>query len=283
MVSNEMGSYISSYWRYKILKKHYHRGSNMQEKKECMIKIMSFSFLKKTMTKKMLTSLYAMVMAVCFTLPAYSKTPKESITPATQPPEQKVEQVSIRPDGYNTGLIYSIQKDNCTIEWITRNNEPDIIKNWSQCPASLSEQLPLMKQLCSSYLSKDKNANALRAFFWGRLLPDEMPGPPELSMRLALAAHKSTGWDAKRGRAKNGDDYGLVKNLANSAMIYPELTKLFERFNKSIKLSCVEKLCIMKAKDLPFFEQLKQQGVKAEEKLPFDFVAWFTITAVSQN
>lgn len=257
----------------------------MQEKREFFIKIKSFIFLKKSTAEILLPGIYTLVLAAYFVLPTCSRIPKESSTTMIQPQplEQKIEQVNIKPDDYNTGLIYSIQKDNCTIEWITRNNEVGIIKNWSHCPASLSEQLPLMTELCASFLSKDKNASSLRALFWGRLLPDEMPGPPELSMRLALAAHKSPDWDSLKGKAKNGYDYELARELANNEMIYPELKELFERFNKKIRITYFEKLCIMKAKDLPYFDQLKQYGVKADEKLPFDAMTWFSIKDAQQK
>jgi len=226
-----------------------------------------------------------MALAGLSMLTACLQVPKESMAPdiQPQPSEQKTEQVSIIPDDYDTGTIYSIQNNGCTIEWITHNNEVGVIKYWPQCSLSLAEQVPLLVQLCTTYLRKDKDAQAFRALFWGRLLPDGLRAPPELSMRLALAAHASPDWDAKQGRAKNGHDYDLARELGNSEMIYPELKELFERFNKSIKIACMEKLCILMAKDLPFFEQLKQHGVKAEEKLPFDAMTWFAIQDAPQE
>jgi hypothetical protein len=225
------------------------------------------------------------VLAGCCLLPDCAPAPTERIVPGrtSESSGQRIEQVSIRPDDYNTGMIYSIKNGDCTLEWITFNNELGVIKHRSQCPASLSEQLPLLTQLCAAYVSKDKDALALRALFWGRLLPDDLTGPPELSMRLALAAHASPGWDAKQGRAKNGRDYELARDLANSEMIYPELKQLFERFNKTIRISYMEKLCVLKARELPFFEQLQQHGVKAEEKLPFDALTWFAIQDIPQK
>jgi hypothetical protein len=66
-------------------------------------------------------------------------------------------------------------------------------------------------------------------------------------------------------------------------MIYPELKELFARFHKSITFSCAEKVLVQKAGELPFYEQLQQQGVKAADKLPFDCMTWFSIAAVSQK
>jgi hypothetical protein len=139
-----------------------------------------------------------------------------------------------------------------------------------------------LEPLAEAFFARPENTQATR-LFWGRLLPDGQTGLHELSFRLALAAHAFPGWDAKKGKAKNGSDNGVVKHLGNSTMIYPELKALFERLNKSIEIVYVEKVCAMKAKQLPYFEKLKEQGVKGEEKLPFDCLTWFSITAASQN
>jgi hypothetical protein len=178
--------------------------------------------------------------------------------------------------------IYKISDRNCTIEWIARNAEIGVIKHSAECALPLAEQMPLLEKICSEFFSKDKNAQAFRTLFWGRLEPDVPNGSREISLRLALAAYKSSGWDAKRGKAKNGDINGFVKDLANKEMIYPELKKMFERFNRNIKFSCAEKVLVQRADKLPFYEQLKQQGVKAGDKLPFDCMTWFSVSS-AQN
>jgi len=194
---------------------------------------------------------------------------------------EAVSSVTIEQSSQWNATIYNISSGDCTIQWIARNSEIGVIKHWSQCRLSLAEQLPLLVKICGEFFSKDRNAQAFRTLFWGRLAPDETrSGLQEMSLRLALAAHKSPGWDVKRGKPKNGDINGFVKDLANRESIYPELKELFERFHKSIKFSCAEKVLVQKAKDLPFFDQLKQQGVKAADKLPFDCMTWFSISEV---
>jgi hypothetical protein len=194
---------------------------------------------------------------------------------------EAVSSVTIEQSSQWNATIYNISSGDCTIQWIARNSEIGVIKHWSQCRLSLAEQLPLLEKICGEFFSKDRNAQAFRTLFWGRLAPDETrPGLQEMSLRLALAAHKSPGWDVKRGKPKNGDINGFVKDLANRESLYPELKELFERFHKSIKFSCAEKVLVQKAKDLPFFDQLKQQGVKAADKLPFDCMTWFSVSEV---
>ena len=84
---------------------------------------------------------------------------------------------------------------------------------------------------------------------------------------------------SKKGRPKNGDINGFVKDLANRQMIYPELKELFEGFHKSITFSCAEKVLVLEAGKLPFFDQLKPHGIKASDRLPFDCMAWFSVSA----
>ena len=194
-----------------------------------------------------------------------------------------VSPVTIEHDSQWNATIYKISNGDCTIEWIARNSEIGVIKHSAECTLPLAEQIPLLEKICAEFFGKDKNAQAFRTLYWGRLEPDIPNGSRELSLRLALAAYKSPGWDTKKGKPKKGDINGFVKDLANREMIYPELKELFGRFHKSIKFSCAEKVLVLKAEKLPFYEQLKQQGVKAADKLPFDCMTWFSVAAVSQQ
>jgi hypothetical protein len=196
---------------------------------------------------------------------------------------EAVSSVTIENSSQWNATIYKISSGDCTIEWIARNSEIGVIKNSAECTLPLAEQIPLLEKICAEFFSKDKNAQAFRTLYWGRLEFDTQNGSRELSLRLALAAYKSPDWDAKRGKPKSGDINGFVKDLANKDMIYPELKKMFERFNRSIKFACAEKVLIQKADKLPFYEQLKKQGVKAGDKLPFDCMTWFSVAAVSEK
>ena len=174
--------------------------------------------------------------------------------------------------------IYSISSGDCKIEWIARRSEIGVVKHRSLCAAPLAVQLPLLAQVCTEFFQRDEHAQAFRTLFWGRLEPEVRNGSREMSLRLALAAHKSPGWDAKRGKPRSGDVNGFVKDLANRDLIYSELKTLFEPFHRTIAFSCAEKVLVQKAEELPFFDLLKQEGVKASDRLPFDCMTWFSIS-----
>ena len=182
-----------------------------------------------------------------------------------------------RDESFRT-TTYRVSKGKCTVEWIARDVEPGVIKHRAVCLSPIGLQLPLMKRLCAEFLRNDPNAPVLRTLFWGRLEPDQSNASWEMSYRMALAAYHSSGWDVRRGKPKNGDMNGFVRDLANRSVIYPELKELFESFHRNIRFSCAEKVLVQKAGKLPFYDHLKARGVGVEDKLPFDCMTWFSIS-----
>jgi hypothetical protein len=205
---------------------------------------------------------------------AEQKNVREAIA-AGDPPKAAVETSS-----NSDATIYSIADADCTIKWIVYTTELNmgVVKHAARCQATLTRQLPLLSRILEVFLSKDRNAPSFHTLFWGGMVPDTSPASLELPLRLALAAHRSRGWNSKRGRPVSGDLNGFVKVLANQGPIYPELITLFERFHRSISIASVEKVRVLEAKKLPFYDQLKKQGVRATDKLPFDCMVWFFVT-----
>ncbi|HYQ47853.1 MAG TPA: hypothetical protein VEP69_02200, partial [Thermodesulfovibrionales bacterium] len=190
---------------------------------------------------------------------------------------QEAAGVSVEVSPSRDATIYRISSKDCSITWTAYGSELNrgVVKHSSRCPDPLSSQLPLMSEILKEFLARDAYAAVFRTLFWGGLVPETGPSALEMPFRLALAAHRSPGWDAKKGRPVRGDINGFVKDLANRDPIYPELKELFGHFQKSITLAAVEKVRVMKAKDLLFYERLSAEGVQAAAKLPFDCMAWF--------
>jgi hypothetical protein len=142
-------------------------------------------------------------------------------------------------------------------------------------------QVSLLTKICTALFSHDKDAGAFRTLFWGGLAAERKPASQELPLRLALAAYRSPGWDVRKGKPRNRDINGFIKELANGVPIYPELQELFRPFNRQITLATVEKVRVLEAEKLPFYSRLEQQGVKATDRLPFDCMAWFSLSPLS--
>lgn len=188
--------------------------------------------------------------------------------------------VSVAASALENATRYTITRGNCSITWTAYSSELNkgVVKHSSQCLEPLSSQLPFLTEICRDFLERDLNAAAFHTLFWGGLVPERGPASLEMPLRLALAAYRSPEWDAKKGKPRKGDINRFVKDLANRELIYPELKELFARFQRSITLASVEKVRVLEAKKLPFYDQLRQQGVQAEDKLPFDCMVWFSVS-----
>jgi hypothetical protein len=186
--------------------------------------------------------------------------------------------VAVARDTQFNEIRYRGTLSGCVVEWIVRDTEPAVVRQRSQGTMSLEQQLPLMRAVGAAFFHQDPHAGELRTLFWGRLTPDESRGgPQEMGFRLALAAFGSPGWDRVRGRPRDGDLNGFVRQLANEAMIYPELKALFAAFGRDITFASAEKVLVMRADGLPFYDRLQPHGVRGTDKLPFDCLTWFAV------
>ncbi len=198
-------------------------------------------------------------------------------------PADDMPPVTIEYSALDQTTVYTASRGDCSIQWIAYSTGPNqgVIKHSPRCAAPLALQFSLLSKICAVIFSPDKDPRAFRTLFWGGLEAEGKPASQELPLRLALAAYQSPDWDVRKGKPKNGDVNGFIKNLANKEPIYPELKELFRRFNRNITLSIVEKVRVLEAEKLPFYDRLKQQGVAATDRLPFDCMAWFSLSAIS--
>jgi hypothetical protein len=224
--------------------------------------------------------LYLVALLACFLALGCSNYPGDTINRNTlpRPLEEKTADVVIAFSAQENVTHYSITDGNCSITWIARNTEPGVIKHHAACGKSLAFQVPLLIKICEAIFNNGNHAGVIRLLFWPSLESGTKQPHLEMSYRLALAAFKSPEWNKKMGKPKKEGLNKFVKDLANREMIYPELKEVFGYFNKSITLSTVEKVLVMEAEKLPFYDSLKEEGVKLSDKLPYDCMAWFSVS-----
>jgi hypothetical protein len=188
-------------------------------------------------------------------------------------------QIQVIPNAAYQETEYCIVAATCYLCWKTYQNDLNrsVLQNRSRCNLALDLQTPWLEKLLGYILTCDKDRDQLTSFFWGRLTPDQPQDALEMSFRLTLAASRSSGWDSQNGRPRQVPINTFIRNLANQAAIYPELNRVFEHSGRCIEVSSVEKVLVLPAAQLPFFDQLKTQGVGPAEKLPFDCLVWFQI------
>jgi len=190
-------------------------------------------------------------------------------------PESEVT-VTTAPESRDT--IYTATNGSCRVSWVISGFETNRggVHQRLECSLPLAEQIPLISKVMSRVLQDHAGADMPHTLYWGRLYPDGKPDAT-LALRLALAAKKSGEWDSARGRVRAGNVNKLVLKLANEALIYAELRDMFRARGLDIQVSDVEKVLVMPARQLPFFERFPVGEVKPTDKLPYDCMTWFSI------
>ncbi len=197
--------------------------------------------------------------------------------PATAAPQASEVQVIRRPEYQE--IHYCIVQEGCRLCWNTHHSQINkgIVRSRTRCAKPLADQLDGLAALLTEIVNRDPDGASLHTLFWGRLVPDSPQDDLQMAMRLALAAFQSDQWDRLKGRPVQGETVYWVRDLANSALIYPELQKLFKSFGRRITVASVEKVLVLAAGQMPFFEELKIHGVQKGDKLPYDCLTWFSI------
>jgi hypothetical protein len=200
---------------------------------------------------------------------------------STQPDRQnRTEEILVTHDSNLLQTTYTIGSGDCRISWTLSGSEINrgVIRHRSDCGLTLRDQAPLIGKLLRRIVTEDKEE--FRTLDWGRLYPD---GARDVTMpaRLAAAARRSAEWDPARGVPKGGDINGWVRKLANDARIYDELRPVFREAGLEIRMASVEKVLVLPAAKLPFFERLREFGIHASDKVPFDCQTWFSVARLA--
>ncbi len=187
-------------------------------------------------------------------------------------------EVTVERQADGRAIAFSARSGACTIQWQLLLSEPNrgVIRHHPDCSLPPGEQVRLIASLIAAALRDSSSAVPFHTLSWGRLSPDGAHDDT-LARRLALAAARSPGWDKLRGAPRRGDVNGFVRGLANDALIYEELRNVFLAASLQLRMSAVEKVLVLRARDLPFGSRLRERGVKPEDKLPFDCQAWFSV------
>jgi len=183
--------------------------------------------------------------------------------------------VIVEPDPAKMETVYRITEGPCDISWTVYHSQTNqgILQYRSRCTFPLGKQVQLISKILAKILQDEGNSMKFHTLFLGRL-----NSSAEISARLVTMAEQSPGWDSQRGRPTSGGINQFIVKLANQAHLYDEWKEMFHRFNKSIEVSSVERVLVSKAGELPYFDQIKNQGIKATDKLPYDCLVWLSVT-----
>lgn len=185
-------------------------------------------------------------------------------------------EVQVVPSPLGSGpedTTYEIRLAKCRVRWTVARSgvNEGVAQHRTDCLLPLDAQMAVQAKILDVVLVKEPT---FRTLFLGRLTPF-----PELSVRLALEAQRSSGWDTARGQPKppkTTDRYLLEMLSAGESTVFSEWRRLFEERRLSFAVSGVEEVSIGAAGVLPFFQQLSAQGVSSGDRVPFDGLIWFS-------
>lgn len=185
--------------------------------------------------------------------------------------------VTVRRDTAQQETHYAIEEGGCRIAWTVYGSELNrgVVRHRADCGFGLGEQAALIGRILDK-MKEHGDLPGFRSLNWGRLTPD---GAKEFTMaaRLAVAAKWSAGWDASRGKPRQGGYNEFAGRLAGEGRIYRDLEPVFEKFGLRLRVESVEKVLVLPAGRLAFYEAMKSEGVLPGDKLPFDFQLWFSV------
>jgi hypothetical protein len=152
--------------------------------------------------------------------------------------------------------VYALEDRSLSLTTYDAEGREDILRLRSNSKLPLQEQVAILSRM----LKKLPKERRFRAFSIGRLI-DAFGADRSMSERLSLAASKSPLWDQAKDDPRIGHENKFVREIANQAMIYPELKEMFARHGYEIQVSTVEKVLI-----------------DPQSKLPYDCITWFSLS-----
>ena len=143
----------------------------------------------------------------------------------------------------------------------------------TDCGSRLETVLSLSDQIIDAIEKREPGRfRTLDTLFVGGL-----SGLPEMRSRLVLLASGSGEWDPVRGNPKSGSVDALVHKYAESSGFLKGWEQMFLHHGVRIKVAGVEDVRVEKAGSLPFFDELRRNGIGANDRVPSTCLLWIRL------
>ena len=159
------------------------------------------------------------------------------------------------PEGKDCGLSWTLAQ--------TGPNRP-VAQLRSDCGLPLERVLSLSDQIFDTIEKTEPGRfRSLDTLYVGGL-----SRLPEMRSRLVLLASGSGEWDPVRGKPRSGGMEALVQKFAQRSGFLKGWDEIFLRHGVRIEVAGVEDVRVEKAGSLPFFDELRRKGIRANDRVP---------------
>lgn len=178
-------------------------------------------------------------------------------------------------DTHWSGRRYSAAEGECRVELLlfTSGVNRGTLKNFSACPAPWMVRRELLRFVLHAIREESPDSSLPGNLYWGSIAE----GDSEAACRLAQAAAASPRWDARKGKARSGNDNLTVRALVQEAEVYRELGEVLGAEGYRLTVGGVEKVRVFEGR------RLGCSGLKEGGKYPFDALIGFRIEALEKG
>jgi len=163
----------------------------------------------------------------------------------------------------------------CGLSWTLAQTDPNrtVAQLRTDCGLPLERVLSISDQIIDTIEKTEPGRfRALETLFVGGL-----SGLPEMRSRLVLLASGSGEWDPVRGKPRSGGVDALVHKYAQRSGFLKGWEEMFLRHGVRIEVAGVEDVRIEKAGSLPFFDELRRNGIGANDRVPSTCLLWIRL------
>jgi hypothetical protein len=157
--------------------------------------------------------------------------------------------------------------------WFTSGVNRGMLKNFSACPGSWAVRGEVLRSVLRAIREESSDSSLPGSVYWGSIAE----GDPESACRLALAAAASPHWDARKGKARSGNDNLAVRTLVQEADVYREMGDVFGAEGYRLTVGGVEKVRVFEG------GRLGCAGLNGKGKYPFDALIGFRIEVLEKG
>jgi hypothetical protein len=167
------------------------------------------------------------------------------------------------------GVVAAAEAGGCTLVLERATPADDALRLRPGCPLALDDLLAGVERLLAV-----AGADVARG---GSLAMGRIVEYPWLAERLARAALAEPGWDARRGRPREGHENRFVADTLERRGLVAELAARLAAAGVSARVAGVEKVLVAPVGAAPELRALAQEGVDPAARLPFDAQWWLRV------